>query len=247
MSRLILICLSPFIFPVVALAILASDNTYEQAKGIFPSGQQDYCLDGIYRAKKSDKWLAMVRANNGLELQEALISESGIVKPKFGKAYWFIKNKTALLSKGAVTESRIKRIKTNNPRRTASSFRFNQKNWHWVEWGSDAQSFYLTDGINQWSSIDWPEPQSKEITISRVKVPAEYMANAPQPDPEGRDYQVGEYNLEWAGDLNNDGLLDFIVGWKGKETWGNHLWLGTKGKNGHLRFILVAEGNDGCS
>ena len=232
----------------------APDVTYEQAKGLFTPGDQDDCLDGPYRAKPEDQWLALVETAQGLALQNAVITPQGKVKAVHGKVEWFFKASNLPSRAGPVVATKLETISTNDPDRPQINFRFAGKRWHWIDWGAwDDKAFFLTDGVSRWSLAGDPAADATRLMLkTNIKVPGSYMHALETPGAfetgamREDGYANGTYLIIWAGDLNHDGLLDFIVSSSHVEAAGNELWIGEKSRNGDLQFKRVASANEGC-
>lgn len=221
-------------------------QSYEQAKAIFPDGEQDHCFDGPYRAKKKDRWLVMVNVGDKWLLTDAVITSEGRVEAKDGKAAYFFKHRNLPLKNGPIATAEISSIPTGNVNVSEVVFIFQDETWKWVEWGVREKSFFLSNGKTKWTLAESSGKQSKRLARLNVDVPPSYRKRTSPTDRRGRDYENGSYKLVWAGDLNADGLLDLIVAWSGKETWGHHLWLG-EGTARRTSFRLALNANDGCS
>lgn len=201
----------------VSLSAFAQAS-YKEAKGIFAPSEQNYCFDGPYKAKSKDKWLALVEVNGKWELQEAIV-KAGVVIEKKGVAHFFMKPKAKFLAPGSVTSADIVQLTAKNALFSEAKFSFTNTTWRWVEWGNFA--FYLQQGDKRWVVEDssWPW-ENLVIVPGKLNVPANIRSsNQKHRD----DYDVGSHILLWAGDLNNDGLLDIITRRQVKESWGTML------------------------
>jgi hypothetical protein len=228
------------------------DISYQDAKSLFADGDQDYCMDGAYHARAGDKWLALVETANGWFLQEAAVSDAGKVEARSGRAHWFFKKKDVPFGPGPVTNARIEPARTANSSITATTFDFGGKHWRWVEWGSvEPGMFVLTDGARGWTTMPRESNGDQWIAPSEIEVPEQYRRKAAtaaaDADVDMRDeYGSGTFQIEWAGDVNHDGLLDFIAHSTEKEAWDDELWVGQETPAGTLRFKPVVGSGDAC-
>lgn len=248
LSLLLIVCLALAPLAGRAEGDVAGDS-YKNAKDLFAAGDQDYCMDGHYRAKPGDRWLAVAETAHGWALQDAVVSLKGKVEARSGHATWFFKNQNLPFGTGPVTAAKIKPVKTLNQTITAVTFDFGGRHWRWVEWGSadaDPGMFYLSDGVHRWTTTATQNNGVQWIESAQVELPQPYRRPPASEDEGARDeYGDGVFQLQWAGDLNHDGVLDFIVYSAEKEAWGDALWLGEKLPGG-LRFRQVLAAGDAC-
>ncbi len=215
--------------------------TYQQAKEIFPRNAQDHCFDGPYYAASHDRWLVL--AQNGLqwEMQQAVIRD-GRVMARRGIGRFFIKQLDLSLLPRKVKAATIY-TRLNNGHMSEYSFRLDGKRWHWIEWG--ASEFYLEQAAHRWVI-----GQSDQVSAGKMLVPG--RAEVPPamralPFVERDLYEPGNMVLHWAGDLNGDGLPEFITYRQIKEAWGTLLWSAVRSATGGITVKVIAEGSDGCS
>lgn len=215
--------------------------TYQQAKEIFPRNTQDHCFDGPYYAASHDRWLVL--AQNGLqwEMQQAVI-RNGRVLARRGIGRFFIKQLDLSLLPRKVKAATIY-TRLNNGHMSESSFRLDGKRWRWIEWG--ASEFYLEQAAHRWVI-----GQSDQVSAGKMLVPG--RAEVPPamralPFVERDLYEPGNMVLHWAGDLNGDGLPEFITYRQIKEAWGTLLWSAVRSATGGITVKVIAEGSDGCS
>lgn len=237
----------PFISLPFAITTFAG-TSYSDAKDLFLPGDQDYCLDkggmgdphepgGKYKAGPNDRWIAMVKSSHKWRLENAGITRNGRVKSRKGIPFIFFKRSVFPFGLGDVFSTSITFDSLEAKNIKKSRFVFQGQSWQWTEWSGDNSSFYLTNGIRKWSGSS-----DKLIKQSDIAIPHEYLEPSYQ-----RDGYDGYYQLIWAGDINNDKQLDFIVSWHSKEAWGQQLWIGKKSRGSEIQFHLKLESSDACS
>jgi len=233
------------LWPLAGHATNDVSVSYRDAKELFAFGDQHYCMDGPYHAKPGDPWLALAQTAKAWVLEDAFVSPEGEIKARDGEPAWFFKNQRLPFGPGPVVVAALEPATTVNRTITATTFDFGGKHWRWVESGADM--FYLSDGARRWTTSASQRNGELWIEPAEVELPEAYR-RAPLNDQAGvRDeYEDGVFQLRWAGDLNNDGILDFIVYSMEKEAWGDALWMGERTQSGNLRFKQVLASHDGC-
>jgi hypothetical protein len=239
-----------YLLPILASLLILPMHTqaqqsvpYAQAKGIFKADGQDYCFDGTYHAKKNDPWLALVELADHWELQVAKVVK-GRVKAQGEGAHYFIKRLGQPFVPGPVTGAQLTTLPVKNGLYSHARFTLNGKVWSWQEWGAEEEEQILSDGATKWV-VRGPNFGTQMLPTTAGKAMPGKIARSKE---EARDdYGVGQHTLLWAGDLNGDQLPELITYWAIKEAWGLRLWSGQRGKDGVVRFKLVAHEHDGCS
>jgi hypothetical protein len=157
-------------------------------------------------------WLALTET--AIQPTQLWVAQAGVASDNSAERFFF---KDIPLRVGPIAKARVKPRKVNTTARSEYDVAFGDARYRFIEWGGIS---FALQTLSPTGKIVKTEVHGEEAIP-----PKAYAVSAENQDRYHDDGYDGRSGIEFAGDFNGDGIVDFLLNYWVSEASGLILWL----------------------